>query len=171
MPSIILKIAGKLYVCLNMILVNLGYNLPTIYDRIRIETVLLKSNILSEVQRSLLDGGIQVEDLHVAPLPRSGPSPHQVQQILQTDSPERPREPFVGIGGPAGLWHFIYRSIYLDQYVSTEFSAPLNNHQQQKRLYRAYLRLYTSMHDKGIGPYKTQFKRDENYGNSLSLSH
>ncbi|TYI70691.1 hypothetical protein E1A91_D08G239400v1 [Gossypium mustelinum] len=79
--------------------------------RIRIETVLLKSNILSEVQRSLLDGGIQVEDLHVAPLPRSGPSPHQVQQILQTDSPERPREPFVGIGGPAGLWHFIYRSI------------------------------------------------------------
>ncbi|XP_016754777.1 vacuolar fusion protein MON1 homolog isoform X1 [Gossypium hirsutum] len=131
--------------------------------RIRIETVLLKSNILSEVQRSLLDGGIQVEDLHVAPLPRSGPSPHQVQQILQTDSPERPREPFVGIGGPAGLWHFIYRSIYLDQYVSTEFSAPLNNHQQQKRLYRAYLRLYISMHDKGIGPYKTQFKRDENY--------
>ncbi|KAK8285638.1 hypothetical protein V6Z12_D08G238400 [Gossypium hirsutum] len=112
--------------------------------RIRIETVLLKSNILSEVQRSLLDGGIQVEDLH---------------QILQTDSPERPREPFVGIGGPAGLWHFIYRSIYLDQYVSTEFSAPLNNHQQQK----AYLRLYISMHDKGIGPYKTQFKRDENY--------
>ncbi|TYJ23807.1 hypothetical protein E1A91_A08G217600v1, partial [Gossypium mustelinum] len=131
--------------------------------RIRIETVLLKSNVLSEVQRSLLDGGIRVEDLHVAPLPRSGPLPDQVQQILQTDSPERPREPFVGIGGPAGLWHFIYRSIYLDQYVSSEFSPPLNNHQQQKRLYRAYLRLYASMHDKGIGPYKTQFKRDENY--------
>ncbi|KAG8486932.1 hypothetical protein CXB51_020486 [Gossypium anomalum] len=131
--------------------------------RIRIETVLLKSNVRSEVQRSLLDGGIRVEDLHVAPLPQSGPSPHQVQQILQTDSPERPREPFVGIGGPAGLWHFIYRSIYLDQYVSSEFSPPLNNHQQQKRLYRAYLRLYASMHDKGIGPYKTQFKRDENY--------
>ncbi|KAK8562281.1 hypothetical protein V6N13_019691 [Hibiscus sabdariffa] len=131
--------------------------------RIRIETVLLKSNVLGEVQRSMLDGGIRVEDLLVSPFPRSGPLPHLGQQILQTDSPERPREPFIGIGGPAGLWHFIYRSLYLNQYVSSEFSPPLNNHQQQKRLYRAYLRLYASMHDKGIGPHKTQFRRDENY--------
>ncbi|KAE8711492.1 double-stranded RNA-binding protein 2-like [Hibiscus syriacus] len=54
--------------------------------RIRIETVLLKSNVLGEVQRSMLDGGIRVEDLVDSPLPRSGPSTHLGQQILQTDS-------------------------------------------------------------------------------------
>ncbi|XP_022752853.1 vacuolar fusion protein MON1 homolog isoform X2 [Durio zibethinus] len=129
--------------------------------RIRIEMVVLKSNVLSEVQRSMIDGGMHVEDLPVDPLPQSGSSPHLGQQRLPTDSPERPREPFIGIGGPAGLWHFIYRSIYLDQYVSSEFSPPLNNPQQQKRLYRAYQRLYASMHVKGIGPHKTQFRRDE----------
>lgn len=32
------------------------------------------------------------------------------------------------------------------------------------RLYGAYKKLYASMHDRGIGPYKTQFRRDENYG-------
>lgn len=32
------------------------------------------------------------------------------------------------------------------------------------RLYRAYQKLYASMHDSGIGPHKTQFRRDENYG-------
>ncbi|KAG4145576.1 hypothetical protein ERO13_D05G103100v2 [Gossypium hirsutum] len=131
--------------------------------RIRIEAVLLKSNVLSEVQRSMIDGGMRVEDLPVGPLPRSGSSPHLGQQTLTSESPERPREPFIGIGGPAGLWHFIYCSIYLDQYVSSEFSPPLNSLQQQKRLYRAYQRVYASMHDKGIGPHKTQFRRDENY--------
>ncbi|KAJ1409210.1 Vacuolar fusion protein Mon1 [Sesbania bispinosa] len=129
--------------------------------RIRIETVLLKSNVLNEVQRSLLDGGMHVEDL--PPLPRSGSSPHLGQHRLPSDSPERLREPSSGFGGAAGLWHFTYRSIYLDQYVSSEFSSPINTPQQQKRLYRAYQKLFTSMHDKGIGPHKTQYRRDENY--------
>lgn len=35
------------------------------------------------------------------------------------------------------------------------------------RLYRAYQKLFASMHDKGIGPHKTQFRRDENYGNKM----
>ncbi|KAI4334397.1 hypothetical protein L6164_019095 [Bauhinia variegata] len=131
--------------------------------RIRIEMVLLKSNVLSEVQRSLLDGGMHVEDLPVDPFPRSGSSPHLGQQRLPTDSAERLREPYLGIGGPSGLWHFIYRSIYLDQYVSSELSSPINSSQQQKRLHRAYQKIYASMHDKGIGPHKTQFRRDENY--------
>ncbi|GMI81848.1 MONENSIN SENSITIVITY1 [Hibiscus trionum] len=131
--------------------------------RIRIEVVLLKSNVLSEVKRSMIDGGMHVEDLPADPLPRSGPAPHLGKQTLTPDSPERPRESFIGIGGPAGLWHFIYRSIYLDQYVSSEFSPPLNSPCQQKRLYRAYQRLYASMHDKGFGPHKTQFRRDANY--------
>ncbi|KAE9585755.1 putative vacuolar fusion protein Mon1 [Lupinus albus] len=129
--------------------------------RIHIETVLLKSNVLSEVQRSLLDGGMRVEDL--PPLPRSGSSSELGQNRLQLDSPDRLREPNSGIGGDAGLWHFIYRSIYLDQYVSSEFSSPINTPQQQKRLYRAYQKLFVSVHDKGIGPHKTQFRRDENY--------
>ncbi|KAK3008987.1 hypothetical protein RJ639_015150 [Escallonia herrerae] len=132
--------------------------------RIRIEMVLLKSNVLSEIQRSMLEGGMRVEDLPVDPSPRPGHlSPHLGQPRLATDSPERFSEAFVGIGGPAGLWHFIYRSIYLDQYVSSEFSSPINSSQQQKRLYRAYQKLYSSMHDKGNGPHKTQFRRDENY--------
>ncbi|GMN24771.1 hypothetical protein TIFTF001_000692 [Ficus carica] len=133
--------------------------------RMRIENVLLKSNVLSEVQRSMLDGGMHVEDLPVDPLPRSGSLSRRSHPRLPIDSPERFRETCDGIGGPAGLWHFIYRSIFLDQYVSSEFSAPISSPGQQKRLYRAYQKLYASMHDGGIGPHKTQFRRDENYGN------
>lgn len=133
--------------------------------RLRIETVLLKSNVLSEVQRSLLDGGMRVEDLPVDTSPRSGIlSAHLGQHKLPTDCPETSREECIGVGGPFGLWHFIYRSIYLDQYVSSEFSPPINSSRQQKRLYRAYQKLYASMHDRGVGPpHKTQFRRDENY--------
>ncbi|KAI5413207.1 vacuolar fusion protein MON1 homolog isoform X2 [Lathyrus oleraceus] len=61
------------------------------------------------------------------------------------------------------FYHLKDCSIYLDQYVSSEYSAPINTPQQQKRLLRAYQKLFASMHDKGIGPHKTQFKRDENY--------
>lgn len=131
--------------------------------RIRIETVLSKSNVLSEVQRSLLEGGMRIEDVPVDPTARSGSLFHLNQQRLAADSQERLHEPFVGIGGPAGLWHFIYRSIYLDQYVSSEFASPISGPPQQKRLYRAYQKLYASMHDKEVGPHKTQFRRDENY--------
>lgn len=131
--------------------------------RIRIEMVLVKSNVLSEVQRSMLDGGMRVEDLPIDPSPRSGfLSPHLGQHKV-TDAQEIFKEAFVGIGGPAGLWHFIYRSIFLDQYVSSEFSPPINSSRQQKRLYRAYQKLYASMHDSGNSPHKTQFRRDENY--------
>ncbi|GER57722.1 vacuolar fusion protein mon1 [Striga asiatica] len=133
-------------------------------SRIRIETVLVESNVLSEVQRSLVDGGMHIEDLLVGPTSRPGTiSSHLGQPRLAIDSPKRGADGFAGIGGPAGLWHFMYRSIYLDQFVSSEFSYPINSLRQQKRLYRAYQKLYTSMHDKGIGPHKTQFRRDENY--------
>ncbi|PQM43220.1 vacuolar fusion protein MON1 homolog [Prunus yedoensis var. nudiflora] len=132
--------------------------------RIRIEMVLLKSSVLSEIQRSMVDGGMRVEELPLDPLPRSASfSPHLGQHTLSTDSPDRFREPYIGVGGPSGLWHFIYRSIFLDQYVSSEFSPPISSPRQQKRLYRAYQKLYASMHDRGIGPHKTQFRRDENY--------
>nr|XP_010920712.1 vacuolar fusion protein MON1 homolog isoform X2 [Elaeis guineensis] len=129
--------------------------------RIRIEAVLVKSNVLCEAQRSMLDGGLRVEDLPVDSSIRSGSvSPHLGLDKTAAGS----LSSRVGTGGPAGLWHFIYKSVYLDQYVSSEFSPPLNNSNQQKRLYRAYQKLYASMHDKGTGPNKTQFRRDENYG-------
>lgn len=99
------------------------------HNRVRIESVLLKSHVLSEVQRSMLEGGMRVEDLPGEPSPQSGPvSPH-----LGQHSPERFRDSYSGTGGPAGLWHFIYRSIYLDQYVSSEFSSAISTPQQQKR--------------------------------------
>ncbi|PKU87633.1 vacuolar fusion protein MON1 homolog [Dendrobium catenatum] len=125
--------------------------------RIQIESVLVKSNVLCEVQKSILDGGLHVEDLPVDSSLRSGlPCPHPSQGRAGPSS-------MSDIGGPAGLWHFIYRSINLDQYVSSEFSSPLNSSRLHKRLYRAYQKLYVSMHDRQIGPHKTQFRRDENY--------
>ncbi|EYU18829.1 hypothetical protein ABFS82_04G194600 [Erythranthe guttata] len=133
-------------------------------SRIRIETVLVNSNVLGEVQRSLVDGGLHIEDLLMDPGSRAGAnSSHLGQPRPAADSSGRITDGFVGIGGPAGLWHFIYKSNYLDQYVSSEFSSPINSLRQQKRLYRAYQRLYASMHDNGTGPHKTQFRRDENY--------
>nr|XP_029123913.1 vacuolar fusion protein MON1 homolog isoform X2 [Elaeis guineensis] len=127
--------------------------------RIRIEAVLVKSNVLCEVKRSMLDGGLHVEDLPVDSTVHSGSlSPHLGLNKMSAGS----LSSCIGIGGPAGLWHFIYKSIYLDQYVSSEFSSPINNSNQQKRLYRAYQKLYNSMHGKGTCPHKTQFRRDEN---------
>lgn len=99
------------------------------YYRASIEAVFLKSNVLSEVQRSMLDGGMHIEDLPVDPSSRSGSASSHLGQ----HSPERFRDTYTSLGGPCGLWHFIYRSIYLDQYVSSEFSAPINTPQQQKR--------------------------------------
>ncbi|KMZ56989.1 hypothetical protein ZOSMA_8G01360 [Zostera marina] len=117
--------------------------------RKRIESVLVKLNVLGEIQKSKLDGNLHVENL---------PNEFLLSGPLQKNS-----EVITGVGGPSGLWHFIYRSVYLDQYVSSEFSSPLKNSKQQKRLYRCYQNLYISMHDRETGPYRTQFKRDENY--------
>ncbi|EOA29073.1 hypothetical protein CARUB_v10025334mg [Capsella rubella] len=123
--------------------------------RIRLEAVLLKSNILSVVQRSIAEGGMRVEDLPIDRRRRSSTT----DQGQDTVGPEVS----VGTGGPFGIWHFMYRSIYLDQYISSELSPPVTSHRQQKSLFRAYQKLYASMHDKGLGPHKTQYRRDENY--------
>lgn len=107
---------------------------PNIRHRIRIENVLLKSNVLIEVQKSMLEGGMHVEDLSMNSASHPGTvSPQLSQSRLATDSTERLRDALSGVGGPAGLWHFMYRSIYLDQYVSSEFSSPINTLRQQKR--------------------------------------
>ncbi|KAE8652778.1 vacuolar fusion protein MON1 homolog [Cucumis sativus] len=155
------------YFDVNTYLMLLTTNSDSFYHlkecRIRIETVLLKSHVLSEVQRSMLDGGMHVGDVPVDSVPRYRTTSHLGQQRAPSEFPERFKESNAGMGGPGGLWHFIYRSIYLDQYVSSEFSSPISSRQQQKRLYRAYQNIYASMHDKEIGPHKTQFRRDENY--------
>lgn len=81
----------------------------------------------------MLDGGLHVEDLSMEPASIMGTmSSHIGQSGPTTDSLGRMREALVGTGGPAGLWHFIYRSINLDQYVSSEFSSPINSLRQQK---------------------------------------
>ncbi|GAA0176583.1 hypothetical protein LIER_29552 [Lithospermum erythrorhizon] len=132
--------------------------------RVRIETVLSKSNVLNEVQRSMLEGGLRVENLPDEAAPRCTTLfPQLSRSITETESPESSREALIGIGGPAGLWHFIYRSIYHEQFVASEFSSPVHSLKQQKKLLRAYQKLYVSMHEKDGGPHKTQFRRDENY--------
>eukprot|EP01018_Ginkgo_biloba_P022529 Gb_14919 [translate_table: standard] len=119
--------------------------------RIHIEKVLNKSGVLNEVKSSLENAGLHVEDL------RGDPSFHsEYSAVRGTES--RP-----GVGGPAGLWHFIYRSFHLDQYVASECSPPLNSCSAHKRLLRAYWNLYSSMHDQAIGPHKMQYRRDESY--------
>lgn len=102
-------------------------------NRIRIENVLIRSNVLSEVQKSMIEGGLRVEDLPVDSSFHVASSSRSSQDRLPSESPNRSVNLNCGIGGPAGLWHFIYRSIFLDQYVSSDFSSPLNNKRQQKR--------------------------------------
>lgn len=146
MPFIILRIAGILFLLFSTIWLEFSLFFLNFFSsfclhfaflikpyRIRIETVLLKSNVLVEVQRSVVEGGMHVEDLPVDPASRSGTVSHLGQPRIPTGPPERFKEVFHGIGGPAGLWHFIYRSIYLDQYVASEFSSPISSLQQQKR--------------------------------------
>ncbi|KAL5220868.1 hypothetical protein ABZP36_025581 [Zizania latifolia] len=128
-------------------------------SRSRIQNVLLKANVLDEVQKSLRESALRIEDLPADPSSRSVSPPPQFSEDVNSQllSSE------MAIGGPAGLWHFIYKSIYLDQYVSSEFPLVISNPKQQKRLYKAYKKMYASMHDKTIGPHKTQFRRDEDY--------
>ncbi|KAK1670294.1 hypothetical protein QYE76_058453 [Lolium multiflorum] len=118
-------------------------------SRARIQDVLLKSNVLLEVQRSLHENVLRVEDVPVDLSSQPTSPPAQSSEMA--------------IGGPAGLWHFIYKSVNLDQYVSSEFALPIKSPKEQKRLYKAYQKFYASMHDKATGPHRTQFRRDEDY--------
>nr|QHI06661.1 sand protein [Taxus mairei] len=134
--------------------------------RIRIENVLVKSKVLSEVQRSVLDGGLRVEDLPGDNTLPSGSVSSRLGQDKTLDIDgclTKTERKNTGIGGPAGLWHFMYRSNYLDQYVASEYPPPIKSHNTQKRLFRAYQNLYATMHYKDIGPHKMQYRKDENY--------
>jgi hypothetical protein len=98
-------------------------------SRSLIQNVLLKSNVLIEVQRSLHESALHVEDLPIDPSSQSASQPPQSSQDMSSQSLSSE----MAIGGPAGLWHFIYKSIYLDQYVSSEFPSSISNQKQQKR--------------------------------------
>lgn len=128
-------------------------------SRAHIQNALLKSNVLIEVQRSLHENALRVEDLPTNPSSQSASPPPESSQDISSQSLSSE----MAIGGPGGLWHFIYKSIYLDQFVSSEFPSPISNKKQKKGLYKAYQKLYASMHDKATGPHKTQFRRDEDY--------
>ncbi|KAH9576755.1 hypothetical protein CY35_01G180200 [Sphagnum magellanicum] len=137
--------------------------------RSQIEVLLRESDVLPQVTNSVQRGGLRVEDL-----PEPGASTSSLLDSTAPSSPgieadnELPGETslqlVVGTGGPAGLWHFVYRSSYLDQYVASEFSPPLHTRAAQKRLFRAYQKLHASMHDgSGAGLHKMQYRRDEHH--------
>jgi hypothetical protein len=136
----------------------------------RIEATLRRTNVLAEVTNSVQRGGLRVEHL-LEPKASSRTMDSKTSSIFGSDGdPEFhgpagvARQGAAGTGGPAGLWHFIYRSSFLDQYVASEFSPPLHIPSAQKRLYRAYQKLYTSMHGAGAaGPHKMQYRRDEHH--------
>jgi vacuolar fusion protein MON1 len=95
---------------------------PFVTCSVRIQNVLAKSNVLSEIQRSMLESGLRIEDL---------PSEPTRLPIERTNAESA--SPQGHISGPAGLCHFMYKSVYLNQFVSSDFSAPLKNPNQQKR--------------------------------------
>eukprot|EP00250_Pteridium_aquilinum_P020569 c24865_g2_i1 orf=448-2577(+) len=134
--------------------------------RARVESFLMETHVLRDISNSVAKGGLLVEDLpgdvlygSLARSKRSGNSvDNKTSDTTASATKQRP-----GVGGAAGLWHFIYRSIYLDQYVASEFSPPLHTSQSQKRLFRAYQRLYASMHGAPAGSHQMQYSRDENH--------
>lgn len=132
--------------------------------RARVESFLMETHVLRDISHSVARGGLRVEDLPggdgmYGSVPRSKRAETLGDGNAANPSPkERP-----GVGGAAGLWHFIYRSVYLDQYVASEFSLPIQTRQAQKRLFRAYQRLYASMHGAPGGSHQMQYRRDENH--------
>ena len=93
-----------------------------------------------EVTSAVRRGGLRVEDLRD---PKTSPSSvldSKTRSVFGTDGDHdlpgpsgETRQGVLGTGGPSGLWHFMYRSSYLDQYVASEFSPPLHNARAQKR--------------------------------------
>jgi hypothetical protein len=97
--------------------------------RTKVEKFLTEAHVLDDITSSVARGGLRVEEL---PGEFSYGSLTKSTRVTPetTDLSIRQR---AGVGGAAGLWHFIYRSVYLDQYVSSEFSSPLHTRQSQKR--------------------------------------
>lgn len=107
----------------------------------------------------MLQGGLRVENL-----PAAGESSVEGAHSGMHIVPNTGKESVLGVGGPAGLWHFIYLSIYLDQYVASEFSPPLHTRAARKRLYRAYNKLHASVHANGAaGAHKMQYRKDDSH--------
>ncbi|OAE30551.1 hypothetical protein AXG93_4877s1020 [Marchantia polymorpha subsp. ruderalis] len=133
--------------------------------RAQIEIALRESDVLREVNNSISRGGLRIEDLPDSEdlVPPEGVSSREDRSSGDGASTSAFNS-VPGAGGAAGLWHFIYRSTYLDQFVASEFSPPLNTRSAQKRLYRAFQKLHASMHDtEASGPHKMQYRRDENH--------
>ncbi|XP_024371446.1 vacuolar fusion protein MON1 homolog isoform X2 [Physcomitrium patens] len=138
--------------------------------RARIETLLRETDVLAEVANAVRRGGLRVEHLLE---PRALPLllDSNTSSILGSYGDHEVHGPggvdmlgLVGTGGPAGLRHFVYKTNFLDQYVASEFSPPLHIPSAQKRLYRAYQKLHTSMHGTGAaGPHKMQYRRDDHH--------
>lgn len=96
----------------------------TTWLRTRIEVTLQDMNILRDIRLSALHGGLRVDEL---------PTCGHIQ--------EKPKYRTRGAGSSGllseedgtGLYHFLYRSNYLDQFVSSEYSPILDSEADQKR--------------------------------------
>ncbi|KAL2630041.1 hypothetical protein R1flu_014727 [Riccia fluitans] len=132
--------------------------------RAQIEIVLRESNVLREVNNSIERGGLRIEDMPGSEVGPSESGSTRGDRASDDGASTSAPEAVPGAGGPAGLWHFIYRSTYLDQFIASEFSPPFTTRSAQKRLYRAYQKLHASMHNAGGGgPHKMQYRRDEDH--------
>ncbi|KAJ7538747.1 hypothetical protein O6H91_11G062000 [Diphasiastrum complanatum] len=137
--------------------------------RARIENILRDSCVLHEISSSILRGGLHVEDLvrigadSQAVNDRTGKTSEQDGRFCFSGPVTQAMQKVSITGGPAGLWHFIYKSTYLNQYVASEYAAPLHTLAKQKRLFKTYQRLHASMHNESASFHKMQYRRDENY--------
>lgn len=133
--------------------------------RARVESFLMETHVLRDISNSIARGGLRVDDLpgdvSHPPYARSKRPVSSGDSKTAESATTSATKQRAGVGGAAGLWHFIYRSVYLDQYVASEFSPPLHTKASQKRLFRAYQRLYASMHGAPAGPHQMQYRRDE----------
>ncbi|KAH7437846.1 hypothetical protein KP509_05G092100 [Ceratopteris richardii] len=129
----------------------------------KVESFLTESHVLHDISNSVARGGLRIDDLPggdvlygslpVSRVMGDAKESHSISSIKQR----------TGVGGAAGLWHFIYRSAYLNQYIASEFLSPLETPQAQKRLFRAYQSLYVSIHGAPTGPHQMKYRRDENF--------
>ncbi|KAH7286199.1 hypothetical protein KP509_33G062800 [Ceratopteris richardii] len=129
--------------------------------RARIEGFLMETHVLRDISNSVARGGLRVEELPGGDV--SYTSAPRSRRMGDTKDSTITVKLKAGVGGTAGLWHFIYRCVYLDQYVASEFSSPLETPQAKKRLFRAYQSLYASIHGAPTGAHQMQYRRDGNF--------
>jgi hypothetical protein len=108
---------------------------PALNQGLRLSSALFRSVLPARATR--LENTITASDSMITPL--CGLSVEPFAASSRSTSGRwgfgRPRDAGLpeGLGGPAGLWHFLYCNAHVDQYVASEYSPPLNTRAAQKR--------------------------------------